>query len=282
MASVRKTHAKHVVTFYGYDVNRLPVSEVVWRERYRALFANVDCVLCEGPYMASQIAQLGCPTEKLRVHPLGVETRKIRFQPRRWCPGTKLRVMIAATFTEKKGIPDALAALALLKEQLPLEITIIGDARPYHPADQREKERILSAIKQYRLTSRVRLLGYQPHQIVFEEAYRHHIFLSPSITASDGDTEGGAPASIIEMAATGMPVIGTRHCDIPSVVHHGSTGFLADEGDVETLAAYVRMLAYRLDLWEPIVRRGREHIERNFDASLQGARLASIYESILL
>src|SRR5450631_3531327 len=37
---------KHVVTFYGYDVNYLPLSVPVWRERYAELFESVDRVLC--------------------------------------------------------------------------------------------------------------------------------------------------------------------------------------------------------------------------------------------
>src|SRR5690606_39794503 len=67
-------------------------------------------------------------------------------------------------------------------------------------------------------------LGYQPWRALMDAAYRHHVFLSPSITASDGDTEGGAPVGLIEMAATGMPVISSRHADIPEVIEHGVGG----------------------------------------------------------
>ncbi len=73
-------------------------------------------------------------------------------------------------------------------------------------------------------------MGYQPHSTLFAEAYRHHIFLSPSVTASTGDTEGGAPVSLIEMAATGMLIVSTTHCDIPEVIKHGVTGLLAPNG----------------------------------------------------
>ena len=65
---------------------------------------------------------------------------------------------------------------------------------------------------------------------------KHDVFLAPSVTASNGDTEGGAPVAIIEMAASGMPIVSTRHCDIPSVVLDGVTGLLAAERDSEGLA----------------------------------------------
>jgi colanic acid/amylovoran biosynthesis glycosyltransferase len=280
LQSVRRTRARHVVTFYGYDVNQLPSVEPVWRERYSELFADVDRVLCEGPFMASAIANLGCPDEKIRVHHLGVAVDRIRFIPRNRAPGTPLRVLIAASFTEKKGIPDALGALAKLKDEISLEITIIGDARP-NPAMQKEKQRILDTIESGGLASAVRLLGYQPHAKLFDEAYRHHIFLSPSRTASDGDTEGGAPVTIIEMAASGMPIVSTRHCDIPSVVQDGRTGLLAQERNTDELASHLRWLILHPDNWQAMVEAGRHHIEREYDARAQGDRLADIYEELI-
>ena len=33
---------------------------------------------------------------------------------------------------------------------------------------------------------------------------RCHLFLSPSVTAADGDTEGGAPVGLIEASATDL------------------------------------------------------------------------------
>ena len=137
-------------------------------------------------------------------------------------------------------------------------------------------------IETFKLQSRVRLLGYQPYSVFFEEAYRHHLFLSPSVSAGDGDTEGGAPLGLIEMAATGMPVLSTTHCDIPSVVHHGVTGYLAAERDVEGLIAGLQWWTAGTQRWPSILEAGRRHIEHDYDAQKQGERLAQIYEKLLL
>jgi colanic acid/amylovoran biosynthesis glycosyltransferase len=112
-----------------------------------------------------------------------------------------------------------------------LEITIIGDANDERRS-QIEKERILAVIEAHHLQRKTRMLGYQPHAVLFEEAYKHHIFLSPSITSSDGDTEGGVPVTLIEMAATGMPIVSTEHCDIGEVLETEVSGLLAPERDV--------------------------------------------------
>jgi colanic acid/amylovoran biosynthesis glycosyltransferase len=276
----RRAHLKHVVTFYGQDVNYLPQQDARWYARYRRLFAQVDRILCEGPHMAHCLRQLGCPADKIRVHHLGVPIASIAFQPRHWQPGEPLRILIAAAFREKKGIPDALAVLGKLQHQVDLAITLIGDANA-EPRCQAEKHRILAALENYGLQGCTRLLGYQPHTVFFDEAYRHHIFLSPSKTASDGDTEGGAPVSLIEVAATGMPIVSTQHCDIPEVIEPGVTGLLAPEGDVDGLWQHLSWLIQHPSAWSAMLQAGRHRMEHEFDAQVQAEKLAAFYAELI-
>lgn len=276
----KRAKLKHVVTFYGYDVNELPNRDVRWHQRYQSLFRQVERILCEGSHMARCVVQLGCPPEKVRVHHLGIALDEIAFQPRTWRDGEPLRVLIAATFTEKKGIPYAIEALGLLQHEIPLEITVIGDAKN-HPESLAEKQKILATIEKHQLQSKVSLLGFQPHQFMLEAAYKHHIFLSPSVTAETGETEGGAPVSLIEMAATGMPVVSTTHCDIPEVIRHGITGLLAPERDVKGLVELLRSLIRTPEQWHPMLIAGREHLEKEFNAQIQGKKLAAIYQELL-
>ena len=276
---VRRLRLRHVVTFYGVDAGRLPTIHRRWRSRYRKMFETVDAVLCEGPYFARTVVALGCPEWKVRVHHLGVRLGDIGFQPRIWDGSSTLRVLLCATFVEKKGLTHALAALARVPGHVDLEITIIGDARP-EPRSLAEKRTILAVISRHGLSSRVRLLGYQPHNVMLEEAYKHHIFLSPSVTASDGDSEGGAPVTVIELAASGMPVVSTRHCDIPEVIEHGKSGLLAAEGDVAEIASHLTWLIDNPGAWRAMTSAARKRIEREFDAQVQGERLAAIYHEL--
>jgi len=278
--AARSANVKHVVTFYGLDVNRLPTIDPRWRVRYRTLFSHVDRVLCEGPFMAKCIVKMGCPEDKVQVQHLGVKINEIVYEPRTWCRGEPLRVLIAASFREKKGIPYALEALGHLRKEIPLQITIIGDATS-EPRSQAEKKKILDTVKRHSLEDCVGFLGYQPHDILFKEAYKHHIFLSPSVTASDGDTEGGAPVAIIEMMATGMLVVSTRHCDIPEIVKDGETGLLADEGDVKGLTDKLIWLINNPEKWGELTIAGRKHVEKEYDARIQGIKLAGIYRDVL-
>lgn len=276
----KRLGTRHVVTFYGYDVNHLPQVSAKWRRRYRELFNRVDLVLCEGEHMAGCIADLGCAAWKVYVHRLGIDLDGIHYRPRKWNGSEPLRVMLAASFREKKGLPFGIEALGQLQQDVELQITIIGDATAA-PGSRDQKHKILAAIEHNGLNAKVTMIGFQTHEALLAQAYRHHLFLAPSITAKDGDTEGGAPMTIIEMAASGMPIVSTHHCDIPGVVKHGVTGYLAKERDIDDLCTQLRRMIGSAEHWPTMLRNGREWIEHRFDAVTQGKRLAAIYAQLL-
>jgi colanic acid/amylovoran biosynthesis glycosyltransferase len=127
----------------------------------------------------------------------------------------------------------------------------------------------------------VRLLGYRPRAFLLDQAYGNHLYVAPSVTARNGDTEGGAPVSIIEMAATGMPVVSTWHCDIPEIVEHGVTGLLANERDADGLVAQLDWLTQHPDAWLSMVERARRHIERHFNVSTLGKAMGEMYRQVI-
>lgn len=277
----RKRGMKHVVTFYGYDVGLLPRKDPIWLKRYRALFESAQLILCEGPFMAYTIENLGCPREKIAVQPLGVELDSLPCRPRQLNDDGIVRILIAASFREKKGIPIALEAVANVAEAYPhLSVTIIGDAGR-QPRELAEKAAILEVVDRRSLSGITTFLGYQPHERLIKEACDHHIFLSPSLTAGDGDCEGGAPVTMIEMAATGMPVVSTSHCDIPEVVTDRVTGLLSSEGDLAGLTENLLALVSDPPRWRAMGLAARRHVEERFNVRSLTALLADRYGTVV-
>jgi colanic acid/amylovoran biosynthesis glycosyltransferase len=261
----------HVVTFYGIDVVKLPRKTPAWKARYRHLFREVSLVLCEGEHMASELVNLGCPTDKVRVHRLGIRLENFQFSPRRRADNEPFRVLMAARFREKKGFVYGIEALGRLKAEFDLTLTIIGDGT------EDERAKIHEAITKAGLAERTQVLGFLPHTEMITQAQRHHLFLAPSVIASDGDTEGGAPVAIIDMMGTGMPVVATHHCDIPNVVIDGKTGFLAPERDAVALSAALRQAFQAEEQWPAMGKLARERVETEFDSRIQGRRLGNLY-----
>jgi colanic acid/amylovoran biosynthesis glycosyltransferase len=70
-----------------------------------------------------------------------------------------------------------------------------------------------------------------------------NILLQPSVTAANGDTEGGL-YTLLEAQVLGMPVISTYHADISNVVLPGKSALLVPERNSEALAS---ALAYLTD-----------------------------------
>ncbi len=271
-----------VTTVYGWDVSQLPKQDPRVRQQYRDLFHYGSRFLAEGHYMGQQLKNLGCPSHKILVHHLGIDLNEFPHASRYLMDGEPLKILVAGRFIEKKGIVYAIEALSkLLASGVDARLTIIGDADQTEES-QNAKRDILDAVERHRVATFVDLRGLQPHHELRRAYYEHHIFLSPSVQASDGNNEGGAPVSIIEASATGMPIVATFHCDIPEVVVHGSTGLLAPERDSEALAAHLRSFAVVPRQLQDMGAAGRRHVETEYDAAKQGEQLAIIYDNVCI
>lgn len=269
-----------IATFYGYDLSRLPAEEPEWRTRYKTLFEKGAHFLTEGHHMKAKLAELGCPENKITVQHLGVEVDEIPYQPRVHSEGDPLRVLAAGRFTEKKGFPDAIRAFArFLRQGGTGTFTIVGGCRD-EDKDKEAREELRHVADEHGVAEHVHLSDFLPHDELIEEYHDHHVFLSPSVKAADGDNEGGAPVTIIEASATAMPIVSTRHCDIPEVVRHEETGLLAGEGDVETLANHLGTFFENPDQLQAMGTDARRHIEAEYNAKKQGQRLDAIYKTV--
>ncbi|WP_103027261.1 glycosyltransferase [Salinibacter altiplanensis] len=270
-----------ITTFYGYDLSKLPRTNPAWRNRYRMLFERGTRFLVEGGHMADCLVDLGCPREKVEVQHLGIEIDKFPFEPERRSEVEPLRVLAAGRFVEKKGFPDAIQAFAqFLETGGEGYLTIVGGRRS-KTKNRKAREVLREIVRRHGIEEYTELRGFLAHEEIIKEYCRHDVFLSPSVEASDGDNEGGAPVTLIEASATGSPVISTWHCDIPEVVRHEKTGLLAEEGDTEKLASHLLEVYQNPDWAEALGEAARDHIEAEYNAKTQGERLDTIYKSIV-
>lgn len=270
----------HVVTFYGHDVTMFPRTWPVWRRRYVELFAAADLFLCEGPFMGRSLVDLGCAESKVRVQRLGVELDRLPCRPRVLLDGEPVRILIAGAFRPKKGIPAALEAVAFSHARgHDLRVTVVGSSNG-SAIEEAERACIEGVVRRHGLTDIVTFAGMVAYERLLIEFERHHLFLSPSVTAPDGDSEGGAPVTIIEAAATGMPVVSTTHCDIPEVVQDGMTGILTPEGDQQALDEALDGLVTAPSRWPAMGEAAADLARERFDVHVCAGRLAATYREL--
>jgi colanic acid/amylovoran biosynthesis glycosyltransferase len=260
-----------VTSFYGADATefaRIPV----WQRRYRRLFAIGEGFLVEGSAMAAQLERIGCPPSKIRVNHLGVDLQRLPFRER--SGGGEARLLMCAGFREKKGFAYGLEALAKVRDRgVSFRLVLIGDGP--------ERPRLMQLLQDLGLAAHTDVLGVQPYSAVLEELQRCDVLLQPSVTAANGDTEGGAPVILLDAQACGMPVVATRHADIPEYVRDGVSGLLAPERDPEALSACLLQLLGNPAGWAAMGRAGRRHVEIEYDAAVQAQRLEAIYDDYL-
>ncbi|HTY10698.1 MAG TPA: glycosyltransferase [Bacteroidota bacterium] len=264
-------------TFYGVDASKLGKIPS-WQKRYEGLFDYGTAFLAEGSFLKRQLVDLGCPSDKIIIQHLGVELKKY---PQKQFEGRKAKrrliLLQVSSFREKKGIQYSLEAVALLRKAgCEVEFRLIGSG------DEPEaEERIRSLVLRLNIGDCVSLLGPRGHHETIEEMVKADIFLHPSVTAADGDNEGGAPVGIIEASAVGLPVVSTVHADIPEVVLDRVTGSLVPERDSVKLAEELSRLIQAPETMAAFGKAGREHIAENYNLTTQLQKLENIYASYL-
>lgn len=270
-----------ITMFYGYDATRLPFVQPVWRKRYYELFKQGELFLVEGNHMKKTLMNLGCGEEKIRVFHLGVDVKKIPFKIRKHKEGKTLKLLAAGSFREKKGLPYAIEAFAYAKKEYPnMTLTIIGDSSGAE-REEKEKREIIKRVSRNNVADSVTFMGFQSPVRFMEELQNHHLFISPSVSANDGDTEGGSPVAITEASAAGLPIISTYHCDIPEVVLHKRTGLLVEEKNVEGLKESILFFLKDSDALENFGQMGRTHVESQYNINMQLLELKEIYQGFL-
>ena len=267
----RRTGLPLVTSFYGYDAAMASVI-AEFGDTYRRLFDAGDLFLVEGPALREKLESLGCPASKLRIQRIAIDPGRYRFRERKDPGGADVILLQCGRMVPKKGYADAVNALAEARRRdQRLRLRIIGDG-PDRPA-------IEDLIRRLNLGDAVTLLGAQPRAVFIEELDRAHLFLAPSRTAPDGDSEGGAPTTLLEAQACGLPILSTRHADIPEIVRENDSALLCDEQEPHALAANIALLAASPARWPAMGRAGRAHVELKHDIRKLAADLELTYST---
>ena len=258
---------KIVTAFHGEDITNYP--RRFPGSIYAPLFAQGDLFLPISARWNDQLVALGCAADRIRVHRMGVDLRLFAPRENRVANPTT-RLLSVARLVEKKGIADAIRAVARVRS--PVEYIVVGDG-PLRPD-------LEALVRTCNVGDRVRFTGPLPRTKVAELLASSDVLLAPSVTAADGDIEG-MPVSIMEAMAVGIPVVSTRHSAIDELVTDGVSGYLVPEHAVAALADRIDELAASPARRIEMGAMGREAIVREFDAAKLTDRLESLYESLL-
>ena len=263
-----------ITSFYGIYLSKL-VKKKVGMEEYTILFREGDLFLVEGPHMKSKLENLGCPARKIQIQRIAIELDRIPFMTRKpKKPGGKVILIFSGRFVEKKGLIYALKAIKeARKVKNNFVFLIIGDG----PLKSETKNFITTN----EMSEYVQMPGFLSYENYLKEMQKADIFIQPSVTASNGDSEGGAPTTILEAQAMGMPVISSYHADIPNIVIPGKSALLANEKDWKMLSTHIVHLLENQETWEQMGHTGRRFVETHHDIKKEITTLEGKYDLLL-
>ncbi|HWL45699.1 MAG TPA: glycosyltransferase family 1 protein [Ilumatobacter sp.] len=216
------TRAAHVVTVH--DVAFVHTPERFTRHGVRTMTAGLerchtaDLVLCPSQATAADLAELGFPTERIRVVPWGVD-------PHRLGPGDLDRVratyalperfvLFVGTVEPRKNLARLADAVALAEPGLPLVVAGADGWGAAAPAGEH-----------------VRFLGFVPGDDLPALYAAATTFAYPSL-------EEGFGLPVAEAMAAGTPVVTSAGGATAEVA--GGAAVLVDPADPETIAAGIR------------------------------------------
>lgn len=209
--------------------------------------------------------------------PLGIDLARCPQpkQLRPYVPGgiEPLRIIAVGKLIERKGHHLLIEAVAQLRAQMSIQISIYGAHSTIHA--QQSARQISDLIEENDLKDCVTLMPKIAPDAMWAEYARHHLFVYSGWVRPERDPDtttyaraigtcGTRLYSLIEAMAAGLPVICATEQYVVGAVENGKNGLLFEKGDAGDLAKKIIHLS-DMDL-ATMGCRSRILIEEHYDA----------------
>lgn len=245
-----------------------PESRLVTGIKYRLY----DQVVTISQAISCVLAREGVPTEKITCVSSAVDC--IQFTPgsdRAWFQQEfgfterDIVIGIVAQLIERKGHRFLLAALPQLFNKHPhLKVLFFGRG----PLQESLQQQIDAAGWQ----ERVCLPGFR-HDM-------HRVMPNLDLLVHPAEMEG-LGVSLLQAAASGVPIVASSVGGIPEIVHHGVTGLLVTPADAEALESAVDQMLAQPERAEKMAAAARQLVEVTFSVPAMVQGNLAIYQRLL-
>jgi glycosyltransferase involved in cell wall biosynthesis len=224
-----------------------------WLEIYKK---NVGLFVCPSQYMKRQLVAGGFPSEKIRVHPFGIDPSVV--EPRYDHEGY---VLFVGRLSEEKGIETMIRAAKLVPDVL---FKIVGRG------PQMERLHVLAeGLKN------VEFSGFR----VGEELAQ--VYRGAAAVLIPSRVHENFPLTALEAMASGKPVIASHVGGMSEVVEDRINGLLVPPVDLHGWVESILRLAYDEDFRISLARAARATVEQRFRLDDHYQRLMAIYRELL-
>jgi glycosyltransferase involved in cell wall biosynthesis len=208
---------------------------------------------------------MGLPAERVDVIPVGIDPDQFTPPPADRPRDPDSILVITSADVALKGLVHLLEALAKLRTERPVRLTVVGSARPGGPAE--------SALDRLALRDAVRFTGPVPEAELIELMQRASVVAIPSLYE-------GFSLPAVEAMACATPLVTTDAGALPEVVGT-KAGLRVRAGDIGELTAALKLVLDSPALAEQLGRAGRRRVLDTFTWRSTAQRTADWYADTL-
>lgn len=251
------------ITLVGLDRSYLPIT--------RYSIQQSDGVTAISNYLRDRTVRVFDVKNKIEVIYNSVNCDVYKRTPessgelrKEYAPNNERILVHLSNFRPVKRLTDVIEIFDRVHKQVPSRLLLIGDGPDRSVAEWLAVQKGIHAD--------VLFLGKQDQ--VQEKLAIADIMLMPS------ELESFGLAALEAMACEVVP-IATRAGGVPEVIEHGKSGYLADVGDVETMARYALELLKDVDRLQEMAKQARAVAVDRFSSTKIVAQYEDFYRRVL-
>ena len=259
---------KVVTTLHGTDITLVGKAPSFFPIAQFAI-ENSDAVTTVSDWLRREtIKEFGIKRD-INVIPNFVDERIFRrglagCRKQHYAPNNEKILMHISNFRPVKRIQDVIRVFAKVQEKIPAKLILIGDGPERDGAQQLARD--------LRLLQHVYFLGKQDHTENFLSC--SDVMLFPSEYESFG-------LAALEAMASENVVIASNGGGIPELINNGVNSFMADVGDVDTMASMALEILADDERRKEMGRTARKDADERFHPDKIVPMYERLYESVL-
>lgn len=241
-----------------------PIRAMLWKRYELAGWANQPHIISISPYVRERLTGIARGVIHDIENPIAADCFAVSRNEK---PGN---VLYAGVIGRRKNALALVEAFGRCVQQgTSGELRIAGpEGEPDYAA------RVRSRVDELGLSDRVHFLGNLTSHQLRAEMTAASVFALVSL-------EEGAPMTIEEAMAIGVPVLASNRCGMPYMIRDGESGFLVDPTNSDDIAWRLRQLLSDVNLRSHMGIVGRSIAEERYHPTVVARRTREVYRRAL-
>lgn len=272
MAARRAGGIPLVETFFGVELTWTNSQLQPLRPLMRRIIRGADAVTAISTHTAGLIRRLTPEVDPVII-PFGAAIEGAAQEVADEEPlHSGLQLLFVGRLVERKGVHVLLDALALLPEEPPIHVQVVGDGP--------ERAALEHRARSLGVSERVTFQGYISREALERQLRTCDALVLPAVPDSKGDIEG-LGVVLLEAMSFGKPVVASMAGGITDIVRPGENGLLVPPGDPAALASAIEGMARYPRGLRKMGEVARADVGERFSWDSILDRVVSLYTSLL-